>query len=45
MTLPTPMATDPQPTREGRIVVIVVIIFVVIAGWFALYIYGVAHSI
>jgi hypothetical protein len=38
------MASDPEPTRQGPVIVIAVVIFVVLAVWLFLQMYGAAHS-
>jgi hypothetical protein len=37
------MGDDPHPTREGPMVIAVIVIFVFVAAWFLMNLYGAAH--
>ena len=44
-TRPCMTSYDPEPTKEGRLVIILIVVFLIVAALFALHIYGVLHSV
>jgi hypothetical protein len=39
------MGDDPQPTREGPLIVVLIIIFVIVSALYLLHIYGLMHRV